>query len=1033
MATGAGKLHLRLFLEGIEVPVIAATVASTPNSPIAAAIQIIPTDAAFLLLERTTVHLFFYDYIDEKAVGDDRYKLLFAGDLVGFGFSKDPQSRSLVVQCLDHTNIWDTTFQYYMNFGGDNTNLDQRHTAVGGVNSTELNDQISAQLTIMNIIRDGATSPSLPRSFPGLQGLMGGIVHLLEELGGVIAGGKLQGRGVNPFYVGYNLRNRVIDQVFAAAKDQTSVNLFELSTLDKIISERDFGQGGFRLSLREMLNTLLGYIYFSDVHICTPKYEANAGKATQTNFTENSRAEVQLTVERIFMLEQVLATTKSAKTNIGIAELLQKLAAPVITEGDPHFRKQLKEKATSQGALENFIDEEKRVLKKLKSTIDVGEAQRLGRLHTVVFRPDMYFLPPPKCNVVFPEMYEQFQFTRRMLEEPTRLFVDTGHFLVDQNKPLVRAFRHRALAPIAIPSVDGNIAGGSLLGASAELQKTIIMPHERFTGILPGWATLPDLAVYFQRAQRESQSGSSANPSKSQDSYLIDSANFEFFKMRFASREMSIQGKFNPYLALGFPALVIDKPKGVNSEDVSVDQFLRTNVESEKDLQVQEVLDNQNTGRPVVDKVAVLDPKSTRDSFQTGIHFVGMIGSLQHVLNQEGGTTAFQMVNVHTHNEAIRFQGELLSVSLEDFLFPGWFDKLYRPEVVSEFYDEAIGSRSILDFSSGVDRSHFELAANEVSQSNATLSEANQKVIDAKDGVLQSKNEALELRKRLEKITPQRPDIVIVYNSDPETGYHNLTTKTVAEVVHYDDVAVYDITLRGDEDSPDKVVPGNSMGFVLDRLFELSENTAAVQTALALSEGLVGSARFRTPGGEGLFFNFVNSINVSIKLAQVIKGIEDALGPALTKIEEAESIRQFGGFRGRNQFTNSVRASVEEVVQAYARIKSQHGEATQFVHQFIFREIATLPQMIGPPGPLNLPGIPSTPGATSPAPVAPENTGFFSYAFGTLTIPGADQAATSLTDKGALLSPAEQLDPRKERQEAVLRYFLEVKRGAALG
>ena len=60
MSASAKRLKLRLFLEGIEVPVIAARVESAPNSPGVCSIQVPPVAAGTELLPRTLVHLFFF-------------------------------------------------------------------------------------------------------------------------------------------------------------------------------------------------------------------------------------------------------------------------------------------------------------------------------------------------------------------------------------------------------------------------------------------------------------------------------------------------------------------------------------------------------------------------------------------------------------------------------------------------------------------------------------------------------------------------------------------------------------------------------------------------------------------------------------------------------------------------------------------------------------------------------------------------------------------------------------------------------------
>ena len=106
-ATGQ-RLSLRLFLEGIEVPVIAATVQVNLNSPATAAIQIVPLDDILSFKARTMVHLFFYDYtkdLPEPPPGSgpenrtdapiplSNYCLLFSGEVIGLAMQKTSMGR----------------------------------------------------------------------------------------------------------------------------------------------------------------------------------------------------------------------------------------------------------------------------------------------------------------------------------------------------------------------------------------------------------------------------------------------------------------------------------------------------------------------------------------------------------------------------------------------------------------------------------------------------------------------------------------------------------------------------------------------------------------------------------------------------------------------------------------------------------------------------------------------------------------------------------------------------------------------------
>ena len=57
----------------------------------------------------------------------------------------------------------------------------------------------------------------------------------------------------------------------------------------------------------------------------------------------------------------------------------------------------------------------------LKNRVLPGELSGRDVIGQFLFKPDAYMLPPPKCNVVFPNQYTKFNFDRNFMQEPTRL------------------------------------------------------------------------------------------------------------------------------------------------------------------------------------------------------------------------------------------------------------------------------------------------------------------------------------------------------------------------------------------------------------------------------------------------------------------------------------------------------------------------------------------------------------------------------------------------------------------------------------
>lgn len=277
---GRGQLlHLRLFIENIEVPVIGAMVSASEGAPAAAQIEVVPSDAALSLLPRTKVELFFLDYdgtfsvsederlpehklrVDHsKGIADSQYKLLFAGELFTVMYTKSgPGSRSVMLQCLDDSNVWDTSFMYMMRYADT-----QGESAIAGNTSlflglTSASQQFDDILNRPEIVlrqisqRQRALSPSLQQS----SGLIGGLFGVLEVLGGI----EGEFVGVTAWHTIQEARNRLMDQIVGDS-GQTSKALFDNATFESWLTGA-LGQRGAVISFREIINLINSYIYYA--------------------------------------------------------------------------------------------------------------------------------------------------------------------------------------------------------------------------------------------------------------------------------------------------------------------------------------------------------------------------------------------------------------------------------------------------------------------------------------------------------------------------------------------------------------------------------------------------------------------------------------------------------------------------------------------------------------------------------------------------------------------------------------------------
>jgi hypothetical protein len=275
------------------------------------------------------------------------------------------------------------------------------------------------------------------------------------------------------------------------------------------------------------------------------------------------------------------------------------------SRGQPAF-KDLQALLPPIDALLKFFEDSK---KSKPVTTKVVDKELIGakaaRLHSQVIRPDCWFAAPPVCNVIFPEQYVSFSYERNFLSEVTRVLIQLYSTLVGPDKLLT----NKVLAP--------NAAGATKrLGKSApSAGYRILMDHEVHTGIIPREEMLPNTtSIAADKSQADRLSAKRDRMSWAQRVAL-----YHYFRYRYASRNCSIGGKFNPNVVCGFPAAVLTRPY-YPDRSAGAGGFVGGS--------------EQDRLRFVLDKADFLGAPT---------HFVGMVGSVAHSLDQSGGTTSVSM------------------------------------------------------------------------------------------------------------------------------------------------------------------------------------------------------------------------------------------------------------------------------------------------------------------------------------------------------------------------------------------------------
>jgi hypothetical protein len=245
------------------------------------------------------------------------------------------------------------------------------------------------------------------------------------------------------------------------------------------------------------------------------------------------------------------------------------------------------------------------------------------KLLTQIFRPDVWFCPAPLCNVFFPTEYSSFTFTRQMLREVTRLQVESYRSVISESDKILNRY---AWAP-QFDNSDVNLAQGAI-GA---ISQKIIFPHEKFSGIIPGIEKISQLSFFVERElQLRNASANAAVPLEGTTSQSAEVngdielwarrvAHYKLLTNRYAARSASVNGRFMPRAVCGFPAVVI----GTDSP-YDLSQATQTS------------------------QTSAFEAAIARDS--RPVHFIGSVTSVSHSLSAEGQAfTTLVLSHVRSH------------------------------------------------------------------------------------------------------------------------------------------------------------------------------------------------------------------------------------------------------------------------------------------------------------------------------------------------------------------------------------------------
>lgn len=643
------------------------------------------------------------------------YKLLFSGEVIGVTLMKTPSGRQAVLQCSDFSTYWDTTYQFFVSYS-PNGNFLGTSAAVWAGSDSMFDDLTAGHTSVMNeYLRSKPKTPGLTN----VKGLMGGIISLLEAMGGV----PKHTHGINDFFTIAELKNHILQQIVAEQNDDTAQRLFDDKAFASWLSG-GMSSLGQLATFRDMMKLLFKYVYYEVIPNPAAMYvPSKKGKTTKKTFKTTTSLKIPPT------LQGDIVSVRNGCETWGFGILWSDVDNMDEDKYAKSYKDVLKKTADSSDMPKYFktrLEQTYPWFDKIKSTekeprtagpLDMPESatfrgnraawkritamlyeilgkdntrfsgtgtkinrtpSELDRLHTQIFRPDCFFAAAPRCNVLFPDQYTQFQYSRNFLQETTRLRLSVDWLFGASSGGLLAEY-HFAPATKDIQKM-AKMQGNSGIRA--------LLPWEIYSGILPKFETIHEMNYVAGRNERKM--GIKGNIKGAAKNYAQRTANFNYMKYRFASRTCEVSAKFNPFMVCGFPAVIIDRPfiidpfnaedvrETVKSEQNSKDAKAKVSqrrVSSMRKKEPESVLpwnrlarqfgpksDAQKRGNYVPARFGSGKPSRNANYDDMGefvreaakrLHaptqYLGMVAALSHSVSQEGASTSAVLTHARTH------------------------------------------------------------------------------------------------------------------------------------------------------------------------------------------------------------------------------------------------------------------------------------------------------------------------------------------------------------------------------------------------
>ena len=670
--------------------------------------------------------------------------------------------------------------------------------------------------------------------------------------------------------------------------------------------------------------------------------------------------------------------------------------------------------------------------------LGISQPDPPARLLTQIYRPDVWMVAPPRCNVIFPELYSQFSYGRNFLNEVSRILLRTheafwgsdimfdGHYMAPS-----RLLGARKNKPIAAGRTNKQ---PDVTEAPAWVLKDML-DHELYTGITPAFERMSDLNLHAIR-------GGSIEINGAKVGYAQLVTNHLFFQFRFRTRDLMCSGKFNPYAVLGFPMVIIDKYK-------TEDDGAHYSHKKAHELAVA------SSGVPHLESQNMIEIEATKFSAQLAAvleqrpltHYLGTPELISHSISAStGGTTQYQMGYARTTNEKTEFLGDNLAKSSTA--------KKTRnqkiPTVIAALEPPKEGTRGILGGKIIEVKEVTKQYARKPTKKGAAAGAPLLPLFVSEYRLSGRKRRGTRVPVGVEMpATAYGPEVVAIAGSGGTTNAalkEVLVTFSAYRIV--EEIGVY---VAADVNLPPEEItfpPWYGEAYRTNKIGALYAYFFGVG-AITDPTVVLGQKTARGAAGERvLTTEFKEEFGGSAEKHDT-PGELDLPPPGLSSVPEPSGGGSIGDPDVETEQLGEVEArspiadAVNELVRIYSATRTHHYDTPAFVQNYTWRPIATMVDIFGT----------SDLAITDDGEVVSGREGFHSRAFGNFdnlrqlvahTSEGQPPTILGLKAKpsevaGDVVDPsakvAARMDTRKEKQQAVLRYLnaLAASRGVLLG